>query len=189
MRHPLNQWDLKLETQRLNREVDCQCEPTSYHWVKRSSFFVLKEFVTTCVLIDDFWSWITHFSIIIQLPYDNIFWGKIIALAISYNSEFNNKRLFKGRSLLPCRKNALQSITMKQKPELLREANENSRQKHVKCLMRSKNISGHVVIGFSVNSDWLRECCEFSGPVAERRKTKLNQSKWFSTLNCNFLWS
>ena len=66
---------------------------------------------------------------------------------------------------------------MKQKPKLLREANENSRQKHVNCLMRSKNISGHVITGFSFNSDWLRECCEIFGPVSERSEAKLKQSK------------
>ena len=66
---------------------------------------------------------------------------------------------------------------MKQKPELLREANENSRQKHLHCLMRSKNRSGHVMTGFSFNSDWLRECCEIFGPVSERSEAKLKQSK------------
>ena len=59
-------------------------------------------------------------------------------------------------------------------------------QKKVKCLesqweLRTKtielpkareNAGDQVVIGFSFVSDWLREWCEFSGPITERSKAK-----------------
>ena len=33
-----------------------------------------------------------------------------------------------------------------------------------------ENVGDQVVIGFSFESDWLKEWCEFSGPITERSK-------------------
>ena len=33
-----------------------------------------------------------------------------------------------------------------------------------------ENAGDQVVIGFSFESDWLKEWCEFSGPITERSK-------------------
>ena len=41
-----------------------------------------------------------------------------------------------------------------------------------KLLKARENACDEVAIGFGFESDWLREWCEFSGPITERRKVK-----------------
>ena len=42
--------------------------------------------------------------------------------------------------------------------------------KATKISKARENASGQVVISFSFASDWLREWCQFSGPITERSK-------------------
>ena len=40
-----------------------------------------------------------------------------------------------------------------------------------------ENMGDQVVIGFDFASDWLREWCEFSGPIIGRTKARTKQSR------------
>ena len=44
--------------------------------------------------------------------------------------------------------------------------------KTIKLPKAQENVGDQVVIGLSFASDWLREWCEFSGPIRERSKAK-----------------
>ena len=40
-----------------------------------------------------------------------------------------------------------------------------------------ENVDDQVVTGFNFASDWLREWCEFSGPIIGRTKARTKQSR------------
>ena len=58
--------------------------------------------------------------------------------------------------------------------ETFLKANENSKEKkqQPKCFEAQENVGDQVMIGFSFETDWLREWCKFSGPITVRSKAK-----------------
>ena len=47
-----------------------------------------------------------------------------------------------------------------------------TRSKTAKLPKARENASHQIAIGVSFSSDWLREWCEFSGPITERGQAK-----------------